>query len=246
MAEENAPLATFNRGIVDDRAVGRQDIKRIALAASDQTNWMPRALGAMSLRTGLEKITESYNSQRAKYIPFIFAFDDQAMIEITGGVMRVLNGDIPIKRPANSTSIANGQFVGNLSSWVDNDESGATSSYREVAGHGHLSLVGTRFNAAIRDQEVFVTDGQSSPGSVECGEPRVYDRESRITAAEPKMMMTAGPVAGVHQHAVRIAVHRGPVIMSIGSSEGAADYISESSLDEGIHSIAFTLSLIHI
>ena len=56
MAEENAPLATFNRGIVDDRAVGRQDIKRIALAASDQTNWMPRSLGAMSLRTGLEKI----------------------------------------------------------------------------------------------------------------------------------------------------------------------------------------------
>ena len=237
---ENAPLATYNRGIVDDRAIGRVDIKRIALAASTQTNWMPRALGAMSLRPGMEKVAESYNSKQAKHIPFVFSFDDQAMIEITAGIARILIDDRPVKRPLNNTSIANGTFDTNLDNWTDSDESGATSAQKTVDGKGVLSLIGTRFNAAIRDQEVFVTDGQSSPGKVISGEPMVYGRESRVTGDPGVRMMTHGPHAGIHQHAIRVVVHRGPVVLTIGAAKGEQDYIAESFLNEGVHSIAFT------
>jgi hypothetical protein len=216
------------------------DVKRIALAASTQTNWMPRALGAMSLRPGLEKVEESLSSKRAKHIPFVFAFDDQALIEITPGFARILIDDKAVTRPTNNTSLANGTFETDLTSWTDSDETGATSAQKTADGKGVMSLIGTRFTSAIRDQEVFVFDAQSSPGKVVCGEPKVYGRKSRIIGEPGAAMMTAAPVSGIHQHAVRIVIHRGPVTFSIGSSLGGEDYIEETELDEGTHSIAFT------
>jgi hypothetical protein len=42
------------------------------------------------------------------------------------------------------------------------------------------------------------------------------------------------------QHALRIVVTRGPVTFRCGSTSGADDYISETELDTGEHSLAFT------
>lgn len=44
------------------------------------------------------------------------------------------------------------------------------------------------------------------------------------------------------EHALEIDVTRGPVLFRCGSSSGADDYISETSLDTGRHSLAFTPS----
>lgn len=44
------------------------------------------------------------------------------------------------------------------------------------------------------------------------------------------------------EHALRIVVTRGPVVFRCGSSSGADDYISETELDTGEHSLAFTPS----
>ena len=76
MTLQNAPIATFNRGIVDTRALARVDIKRIALAAETQTNWMPRTLGSMIFRPGLEYIDSTYSNAEAVHIPFIFSIDE--------------------------------------------------------------------------------------------------------------------------------------------------------------------------
>ena len=43
-------------------------------------------------------------------------------------------------------------------------------------------------------------------------------------------------------HALRIDVTRGPVIFRCGSSSGADDYITETTLETGLHSLAFTPS----
>ncbi len=234
----------FNRGIIDNRALARHDIKRVALAASQQTNWMPRTLGSMTLRPGWENRLESHNSKRADHIPFVFSTSDLAILEISAGVFRVINvdGDTEtlVARPHNSTAIANGDFATDLTSWTDSDESGATSSWKSVDNLGMLSLIGTRFNAAIRDQEVFVTDGQSSPIMVKTPESKLYSREGRIVDDLSAEQVQPAPVAGVPQHAIRVVVHRGPVTMSIGSSLGGQEYISESTLAQGVHSIAFT------
>ena len=42
------------------------------------------------------------------------------------------------------------------------------------------------------------------------------------------------------EHALRIIIQRGPVTLSVGSSAGADDYIAETTLDTGYHSLAFT------
>lgn len=42
------------------------------------------------------------------------------------------------------------------------------------------------------------------------------------------------------EHALRIIVERGPVILRVGSTSGADDYITETTLGTGTHSLAFT------
>jgi hypothetical protein len=42
------------------------------------------------------------------------------------------------------------------------------------------------------------------------------------------------------EHALRIVIDRGPVVLRVGSTAGDDDYISETSLDEGTHSLALT------
>lgn len=44
------------------------------------------------------------------------------------------------------------------------------------------------------------------------------------------------------EHALRITIQRGPVKLRVGSSSGADDYIVETTLGTGIHSLAFTPS----
>lgn len=153
MAEELAPIAVFNRGIVDPRALGRIDIKRVALAAEIQTNWMPRELGSMTMRPGLEYVGGTNGNAEAVHIPFDRALEDRAIIEITDSVMRVRVDDAIIQRNSVGTSISNGTFDSDLTSWTDADESGATSQW--VTG-GYLGLTGTKFNSAIRRQQVTV------------------------------------------------------------------------------------------
>lgn len=42
------------------------------------------------------------------------------------------------------------------------------------------------------------------------------------------------------EHALRIVIERGPVILRVGSTVGAEDYVAETSLGTGTHSLAFT------
>lgn len=42
------------------------------------------------------------------------------------------------------------------------------------------------------------------------------------------------------EHALRIVIERGPVILRVGSSSGDDDYVNETSLGTGTHSLAFT------
>ena len=88
MGSEDFKLA-FNRGVVDKIAFGRADIKRLALSAETQKNWLPRAMGPMSLRPGTKYITSSQGDAATRMIPFVFALGDTALIELTNLSMRV-------------------------------------------------------------------------------------------------------------------------------------------------------------
>jgi hypothetical protein len=206
MGTQSLVLTTFNRGMISPLALGRIDLERTRLSAETQTNWMPRSLGAMSLRPGLQYLGATRENLKAQFIPFVFAVHDTALVEVTDGTVRVLVDDKPVQREhAVSTFVQNGDFADpDLSpAWTNADEVGAASSKND----GCMHLVGTRFNSAIQRQAMQV-----------------------IGADRGK------------EHAIRIVIDRGPVLFRAGSSAGADDYVAETTLGTGTHSLACTPS----
>ena len=61
-------------------------------------------------------------------------------------------------------------------------------------------------------------------------------------AAIRRQQVTVGAADQGDEHALRIVIQRGPVVLRVGSSSGADDYISETTLGTGTHSLAFTPS----
>ncbi len=152
-------LYSFNRGLVSPLGLARNDQKRIAMAARVMTNWMPRVLGAMALRPGTSYLGATLSNLAARYLPFIFATSDTALLEFTNGAMRVWINDALITRVSVASAVTNGTFDTNLTGWTQNDQAGATSAW--VAG-GYMGLTGSGTNFAIRDQTVTVAAGDQN------------------------------------------------------------------------------------
>lgn len=153
MGKDIATLYAFNRGMVSPLALARQDLKRMALAAETQKNWMPRVLGAMMLRPGTTYLQSTKDNAASVDLPFVFATDDTASIELTNAAMRVIVSDAVITRASVSSAVTNGNFDTNVTGWTDSDEAGGTSVW---AAGGYLSLLGNGTAYAIRDQQVAV------------------------------------------------------------------------------------------
>lgn len=197
-----APRLAFNRGLISPLGLARADIKRVAMSAEIQTNWVPRVLGSMSLRPGLGYLGNSSGNLAARYVPGIFSISQKWLLEFTNLAMRVWVNDALLTRGSVSSAVANGNFDSNLTSWTDNDEAGGTSAW--VAG-GYMGLTGNGTAAAIRDQQVTVAAADQND-----------------------------------EHALRIVVQRGPVILRVGSTAGGDEYITETTLETGYHSLTFT------
>lgn len=211
MSAVNPSLLAFNRGLVSRLALARVDItNRLPWAATLQTNWMPRTLGSMMLRPGWQYTGATRNNLKSKTFPFVFSSSDTAELEFTEDTMRVWVEDALVSRAAVTSTITNGTFTTDLSSWTDDDQSGATSAWDAGTSYGlptggYMALLGTGFNAAKRYQQVTV----------------------------------AGANIGV-QHALRITVARGPVTLRVGTTSTDDSYIGETTLLTGTHSLTLT------
>lgn len=142
-------LAIFNRGLVSRLAVARTDVARVALSADTMTNWMPRTLGSMMLRPGLEYLGAVAGD--GAYVPFIYSNLDRGIIELSAGKLRFWEGgDEILTRPATTASIVNGGFTFTLNDWTDADEVGAASTWDSAS----MQLLGTGYASAKRQQTV--------------------------------------------------------------------------------------------
>lgn len=209
-------LLAFNRGVVSPKALARVDVKRMALSAETQTNWMPRAMGSMSLRPGWKYLASTRNDAAAKFFEFVYSPDDMAKVELTASVMRVWIDDTVVRRPAVTSKFNRWNGAAYVSSsdtssgfgdatdvgyWRDNDESGATSALHTTAGY--LSLLGNGTASAIRDRSIAVV-------------------ETNV------------------EHSLGIVVNRGTVVLRIGTSEGGDELLTDRTLRAGYHSISVT------
>ncbi len=193
-------ILAFNRGVVSAFGLARVDLKRMGMSAETQTNWMPRVLGSMMLRPGLQKLDNTRSDTVSRLMPFVFSEDDTAQVEISGNTVYVRIDDSRITRPTVTSAVTNGGFDSNVTSWTDIDESSTASIWE---ANGNLQLLGNGTNFAGRKQQVT---------TVETGT----------------------------EHALRVIVDTGPIILKVGSSDLGEQYISETSLGEGEHSLAFT------
>lgn len=141
MAKVTASYYQLNRGLVSRLALARMDIKRTAMSASLQTNFMPRVLGSMMLRPGLQYIDNSRDNLRAKYLEFVFSTDDVCLVEVTDGAFRIVNsapgGNFLLERPTVTTTIVNPDFTTDLSGWTASmGVTWVTPDYAQFVGNG--------------------------------------------------------------------------------------------------------------
>lgn len=212
MARATPALVTFNRGVVSDKALARTDVERIASSASIQTNWMPSELGPMQFRAGTEYVgVPATPTSEALYVPFVFANDDTAIVELSGAegaaTMRVRVDEDIITRPIATSVIADENMttigVGN---WLDDSDPGCSS--------------GTYLYGVGSPTGIYLLGTRSAAG-------RIYQA---VTTSNP----------GV-RHAVQVVIDKNwdSVTMFIGSGLGDQDYLEKVELSPGVHSITF-------
>ena len=153
MAFLNKNILAFNRGVISSLGLARIDLDRMAFSADVQSNWMPRVLGSMMLRPGLEFIGDLRNDHLTpgRQVPFTFGVDDTAALEFTDGFLRVRIDDVLVQYPEVTSTVTNPIFATDLTGWTDNDEGSAVSSWKTGS---YMSLIGTGTDAAIRTQQV--------------------------------------------------------------------------------------------
>ena len=110
MPKINAPLFSFNRGLISEKALGRVDLERTRLSSEVYKNWLPDRVGSMSIRPGTIHQGSSRNDTGAYFIEFIASTDDVALCELTDEKMRLWVGDDAhsvtlLERPSIATTL---------------------------------------------------------------------------------------------------------------------------------------------
>lgn len=150
MPRVNAPLYSLNGGEVGEEALARLDLERLQFAGSLYLNMLPRTIGSMMVRPGLEHIAEIDFGQ-VQLLEYAYSGGATLVPVLSGGEMRVIKDRSLISRVAVSTTVQNGNF-GSFTGWTD-ASSGAASA--GVSG-GNLQLVGATQGRAIARQTISV------------------------------------------------------------------------------------------
>lgn len=204
-------MVAFNRGIISPRALARVDLKRTEMSAQQQKNWMPRTLGSMALRAGLAYIGNGVSGKRAVYLPFIRGFADTALMEFTGTLFRPWVVDTVNRTAALITRVSVASAIANPTFIID------LSSWTNSSETG----------------ATVVWDPSGINGSAK------FTGTGFNRAILDQTVVVAGGDIG-KRHAVRIVVEQGTIRFRIGSTVGGDEYLTETTLGIGQHSLAFT------
>ncbi len=147
MAMQDKLLLAFNRGVISKIGLARIDLERMAMSAEQQTNFMPRVLGSMMLRPGLQFIDQPFGtpSNFTRNLPFIFGVDDTVLIEATLANFRFRINDELIIKPVVTAVIVNPLFTTPVpdGNWLDTSQAGGTAT--NIAGKAIVKGDGTDF-----------------------------------------------------------------------------------------------------
>jgi hypothetical protein len=94
-----------------------------------------------------------------RLIPFVYAIDDKALLEITDSLMRIWVDEALVERSAAADTwgaITNGEFTSDIANWTNFSEGTATIAWHSS---GALQLTGDGTDSAFAEQEVVVPVG---------------------------------------------------------------------------------------
>lgn len=217
MPKNNVLFNKFNRGKIDIRALGREDLEDSPFFAEEMTNFLPEVLGNMSIRPGTGYKTSTYINKKVYSIPFVKANTDKTFLEFSDYAFRAYDYDneVFVTRPAVSTAITNSAFTSDLADWTDADESGSSSVW---ATGGYMSLTGNGFNYAIRNQTITIALADQN-----------VEHAIRLKVVKGKVRIKAGSTAGATDYLDYDNLSEGEHSLAFTPTGGSV-YLSISSL----------------
>ncbi|MBL0935512.1 MAG: hypothetical protein IBJ07_12280 [Rhizobiaceae bacterium] len=150
MPRVNAPVYSLNGGEVGKEALARLDLERLQFAGSLYSNILPRIIGSMTLRPGLEHIAD-IDLGEVQLIEYAYSGGSAFIPVLSNGEMRVVQDNAFISRAAVATTVTNGAFA-SFSGWTDASDGVATATVQA----GLLRLSPTTQNRASARQTVSV------------------------------------------------------------------------------------------
>ncbi len=133
----------FNRGEVDQRALAREDVKRINSSASSMINFVPSRLGGMMYRGGTEYISTMNATYDHHTVPFISSLTSTAVLDFYNDKLEVIVNDSPVTINAVSSSFTNTDFPSNITGWTDDSDGALAAVWHDFGtGDGALDLTG--------------------------------------------------------------------------------------------------------
>lgn len=148
MARVNAAIYSLNGGEVGDEGLARLDLERLQFAGSLYQNMMPRVIGSMTLRPGLEHITD-IDFGDVQLIEYSYSGSSTLIPILSDEGLRVVKDNAIVTRAAVSTTVINGDF-GSFTGWTD----ASTGTASATVGTGDLRLEGTLQDRAIARQTI--------------------------------------------------------------------------------------------
>lgn len=150
MGKVNAPVFSLNGGEVGDEGLARLDLERLQFAGSLYSNMMPRVIGSMTFRPGLEHIT-NIDFGDVNLLEYSYSGGSSLVPILSDEEMRVVKDDALVSRVSVSTTVTSGDFS-SFTGWADASTGGASAS---VSG-GDLRLVATTQDRASATQTISV------------------------------------------------------------------------------------------
>lgn len=151
MPRVNAPIFSLNGGEVGEEALARLDLERMQFAGALYSNMLPKVIGSMSLRPGLEHVGFLPDGP-IQFLEYAYSGGATLVPVLSNYQMRIVKDRSFIVRDAVSTTVTNGEF-GSFSGWTDASTGAATAS----VGTGDLRLSGTGQDRAVARQTIPVT-----------------------------------------------------------------------------------------
>lgn len=150
MPRVNAPIFSLNGGEVGEEALARLDLERMQFAGSLYSNMLPKIIGAMSLRPGLEYIAD-IDFGPVQLLEYAYSGGSTLLPILSANEMRVVKDRSLVSRVAVATQIFNGAF-NSFDGWTNASAAGASAT----ATNGDLVLTSTPQSRSVARQVILV------------------------------------------------------------------------------------------